>query len=270
MQEKSQPTKEEKGSSLSLDQKKKICVTNIQAVMTALLKEYPEQFKKNPKDYFKVAVSERPKKASSLVMGKDENAGVGFLSVMQPTGDACKVIQKLFEGFTNVRPALVTRDFREIAYFCKNTDAEVDLLLKKSEQLKNLYGPFDIKLLRSLASPVPASTGGLGFYDRKPKSSALEDENISSLVAKLFTGKSMHSVKIEADLISFRGKREDAEEVFMKAMESLKESGLSADGIMSNLKIKYEPTIEVTLDIEKVAAELNKPKEEAGLDSIGT
>ena len=79
----------------------------------------------------------------------------------------------------------------------------------------------------------------------------------------------MHSVKIEADLISFRGQREEVEGVFTKAMEALKEDGLSADGILSNLKIKYEPTTEVTLDIGKVAAELNKPKEGLGLDLGG-
>lgn len=274
MQEKEQPKKEEKESSLSLDQKRKICVKNIQIVMETLLKEHPEQFKKFPisstfpNGYFKVASLEQPKRASGLVMSKDANAGVGFLSVMQPTGEACKVIGKLFEEFTKVRPVLRYHGFSEIGFVCKNTEAEVDLLLKKSEQLKNLYGLFDIKLFRSLASPVPRATGGLGFYDRKPKS-ALEDENISALVAKLFTGKSMHSVKIEADLISFRGKREEVEDVFTKAMEALKENGLSADGILTNLKIKYEPTTEVTLDIGKVAAELNKPKEGLGLDLGG-
>ncbi|WP_392537853.1 hypothetical protein [Legionella sp. 227] len=261
MQDKDQHEKEVKESPLTLDQKRNICVKNIQTVMDMLLKEYPDQFFKSSS--IQVASSKRPK--SGLTMSPDGAAGVGFLAIMK-SGEAQNVIKELFKDFTYVRPALRYGEFNGVAYFSKNTDAELDLLLKKSEQLKSLYGPFDMKLFMSLASPVPASTRGFGFYDQTSKKSALEDENIAGLVAKIFEGKSMHAVKIEADLISFKGKPAEVEEVFKKAKEVLKERGLSGDGIISNL----ESTAEITFNIAKVAAELNKPKEESGLGLTGS
>ena len=265
MQGKNEHKNEGKEPSLSLEQKRKVCVNNIQFVLSALLEEYPTQFRKYPSGYyFRVEPFMRLKKDSNLKQTRDEKVGVGFYSFMKSEGEAAKLIDKLVEGFTSVfASSRLGGGFRERGHFCSNTDADLDLLLSKSEQFKKQFGTFDIKLFRSLSSSEPSGApGGPGFYDRKPKPSALEDQNISELVAKLFTGKPMRSVKIKGDLISFEGKRADVEEVFVKALEALKECGLSADGVMSNLKIKYEPATELTLDIGKVAVELNKHKEE--------